>query len=116
MATKAEARPLEGQKNPTTREYYEKYRKLCAERGVTIEAEHLGKTPEELANCYRKDRNLNTIPLLVWDGMACWLRGSSLAEGISLAEGVCMLKHAAIYHALGMVPDFKTVRELFNRG
>lgn len=87
----------------TTKEHFEKY--FVLSKNFNIYRENmLGFTAKEMREKLEADKNLNNIPLALWDNLAIYQNWKS---GMSLAEMVCTLKHAAIYHFCGAIPEFE---------
>jgi len=94
--------------NETSKEYYEKYSNLAKKIGISyknLDGVYLGTkfyTKERLTEKFKKDPNLNNIPLKFWDEkyiINCEVR-------ISLAEKVCLLKYLVVYDIIGAMPKF----------
>ena len=80
----------------TTREHYEKYRDITA--GYSPET-LLGRTFQDWANEYDKDKRLNSVSLTEWDD-------SHRQFGTNMSQNVCSLKHVVIYNILKLKPVF----------
>lgn len=72
------------------KEHYEKYEEMMNNIGKEYLERLVPFAHHEIMEAYDKDKNLNNLPLAVWD------RATYLIPGVSLAEGVCLLKHTAI--------------------
>lgn len=90
------------QRRASKRRYYEKYRDLCAKRGVGYSGgDFMGHDPEYWKAKYAEDEYLNNHPLSHFDSVVGGYAPLGVYRGLSLAEGVCMLKHVITYHIVG---------------
>ena len=97
-------------KIPTTREYWEKYDRLCRSWRVALGgAEFMGLSRPRMVERLRADPYLNTVATLhAWDAASAHLRGKptgGVGGGASIAEAVCAMKHAVLVWA-GVQPVF----------
>lgn len=95
----------------TTREHYNKYAELAVKLHVVFNNKSgnlFGKySKEDILELYKKDQNLNNIPLYVFDMYTSSLKiYCKEAWKLSLSEGCCLAKHCLIYHTLGATPEF----------
>lgn len=117
--------------NKTSKEHFQKYEDLAKALGVHALASMVPLVGyNTLQDAFEKDKNLNNIPLPLWDNMDFSVRhlvgmcpkekfleayhkhsryeGEERQKKIwSLCETVCVLKHVAIYHIIGATPIFE---------
>ncbi len=77
-------------------EFEKKMEDLCTLHGVKWNENSpklIGHTLDSLKKIYQEDRNLNNIPLRLWDGLASGF--IMRHKRIPISTAVCMQKHAA---------------------
>lgn len=90
--------------NPkTTKQHYFKYEELLNKKPSLFEMgadSYMSRSVGEWEKLYRRDVNLNNVPLAYFD--VRFIAGL----GLSMAESVCLHKHIIIYKLLGKTPEF----------
>lgn len=95
-------------KHKTTRDHYEKWEQFAKDRHIAITNLSLfglaGK--EDLLERYKKDPNLNNIPLSIFDNLWITYRCFCRPKTWALYEGACVYKHLLKYQVLNLEPSF----------
>lgn len=88
---------------PTTRDHYDKYRRIRSEWGLSNEQALRVSglmDAEEVKQYLLRDVNLNNIPMVRFDS------ANIRRNGYSLSDNTCAYKHVLIYGVVGAKPLF----------
>lgn len=81
-----------------TREHFEKYDAIAKQIGIQTLKRFVPVGKERIVEALKIERNLNSIPLRLWDRQNMYVRRKAFDSGIkvwSLSYTVCVLKHVA---------------------